>query len=473
MFDNEHNGAVSGAPTPADAVLALGIDVGSTNTKAALVAIDDTVRELEVRTVPTPADANDLVDAVRRLVDGLAPRAGAIGIASMAETGVALDAAGRPLTPLLRWDGARGATDSAALAERFGAELFRRTGVPPGPKTPLATWAWLRRTRPALFGAMRRWAGVAELAAFALTGRHTTDHTLAGRTGAYRLPTAGTMAGWDDEILDAVGLHEGMLPVVGAPASTEEGVPVVVAGHDHSVGAFAAGLRAPGDVADSVGTAEAVLRMLGGPADRAAAAAVGMSVVRSIRDDAEVLLAGHSAAGALLRRWCAEQGLREDDAFAALPPGPTGITVLPYPRGRQTPDPDADARLAWIDADGADLPTRARALLDGLALHARWMYDTQRALAGAGHPAHLTLLGGPARNPAFAAIKAAVSPAPLRLVTAREPVAVGAALVAAERALGVPAPVLPARAVSPDAGDYAAAIARFPSLARSAGSPTT
>ncbi|WP_157802314.1 FGGY-family carbohydrate kinase [Diaminobutyricimonas aerilata] len=466
---------MSGATPTADAVLALGIDVGSTNTKVALVAIDDTVRELDVRSVATPADADGVGDAVRGLVDTLTAgrSVAAIGIASMAETGVALDASNVPLTPLVRWDGARGAADAAALLDRFGPELFARTGVPPGPKTPLATWAWLRRTQPTTFGAMRRWVGVADLVALALTGEHVTDHTLAGRTGAYRLPEGTTPSGWDDELLDAVGMHAGMLPAVGASAVTTRGVPVVVAGHDHSVGAWAAGLRAPGSVADSVGTAEAVLRMLHHPADRAAVAATGMSIVRSIRDDAEVLLAGHSAAGALLRQWCAEEGVPEHRAFADLPDGPVEVAVLPYPRGRQTPAPDPHARLVWVDAAGSDRRTRARALLDGLALHARWMYDAQTALAGDGHPERIAVLGGPARNPEFAAIKAAVSPAPLALVTAREPVATGAAMIAVERTLGHTAPVLPARPVAPAAGDYSAAIAGFPTLARIAGISTT
>ncbi len=321
---------------PSAALHALGVDVGSTNVKVVLVRIGPepapvagsgaasrTVTEVVVRSAPTPSSPDALVRAVRDLVrDALAGRPApvAVGITSMAETGAALDADGRPLTELVRWDGRRGGPDAEGLAEHLGrVELFRATGVRASAKVPLVTWAWLRRTEPHLWRRVARWGGVADLVALAMTGDLVTDHTLAGRTMAYRLPPAGVPVpdAFDADLLAEVGLAPEQLPRVARPgepagplvddafvaAGIPAGTPVVLAGHDHAVGTWAAGVRAPGDRADSIGTAEAVLTVLGGPVDRPAVAREGMSLVRTTAGTHEALLAGSPAAGAMVAWW--------------------------------------------------------------------------------------------------------------------------------------------------------------------------
>jgi xylulokinase len=95
--------------------------------------------------------------------------------------------------------------------------------------------------------------------------------------------------------------------------------------------------------------------------------------------------------------------------------------------------------------DPADL---ARAMLEGLCLQARWMLAEQTRLAGRTTTPAVTLFGAPvSANPAWVRIKAQVQPGDLRVVPAVEPVAVGAAVVAAARVAGV-APVLTAETVS-------------------------
>ena len=530
---------------------ALGIDVGTTNTKAVLVALgtpDDgrAVVELASASAPTPDDALRLVDAVVRVVRAVIEQSGvtpdAVGVASMAETGVALDHVGRPLTPLLRWDGHRAAEEAAALARTHGRHaLFRATGARPGAKIPLATWAWLRNNHPDVHARMASWAGAADLVVLALSGELVTDHTLAGRSLAYRLPAPGAPLDtrFDPTLLETVGLRPEQLPRVGDPygpvgvvrggpaqraggavqpgaaqgpgglrsadrlgetwaaasrafveAGLLVGTPVVAAGHDHAVGSWAAGVRGAHDRADSIGTAEAVLTVLPARADPRperldAVIDAGMSLVRTPAGDREALLAGTSSAGAmvgwLLRELAPadEVGRREppalDDLFQDVlgdvlaHPAPGGTVVLPYLSGRQSPAPDVHAGVrvlhlgtpprrqssGWPSTRSADL-TLARGVLEGLCLQARWMLTEQAALARllttgrAGDEAiasrlgatgadtgrrPITVLGGPAvSNAAWAELKARVMPDPLRWVTAREPVATGAALLAATRA---------------------------------------
>jgi xylulokinase len=298
---------------------------------------------------------------------------------------------------------------------------------------------------------MTRWAGVADLVALALTGELVTDHTLAGRTMAYRLPPAGAelarqfdadllaLAGLRPDMLPEVRLHSDAWPVVSrggaALSGLLTGTPVVVAGHDHAVGAWGAGARASGQIADSMGTTEAIVTVLAGAADRAAVSATGMSLTRSIEGDLEAILGGSAAAGAAARWWVDRE---YDGSFELLMAELGGAQrhpspiVLPYPVGRQCPMPDPAARFEILNGDRATRGQLSVAFIDALAFQARWMLDVQRSLAGS-EPREVTVLGAPAAlNPVWLAAKAALMP-PLRLVDVAEPVAAAAALLAAVR----------------------------------------
>lgn len=490
-------------------VTALGVDVGSTNTKVVLAEVTDdaAVVERSVASAPTPPDPRGLLAVVVRLarevLAGSAEPPAAIGVASMAETGVPLADDGAPLTDLLRWDGHRAGAQADALARDLGREvLFAATGVRPSAKVPLATLAWLRDVHPDTHRAVARWAGVADLVTLALTGELVTDHTLAGRTMAYRLPADGALPGpsFDGDLLAAVGLRPEHLPRVASPLETAgrldpggtaatwggaaqalvaagvaAGTPVVVAGHDHAVGTWAAGVRRPGERADSLGTAEAVLTVLGARPEPAAVQRAGMSHVRTVDGRHDALLAGSSSAGAMLG-WLRDrlrvESLDEhlDAALAAARADgrPSGVVVLPYVAGRQSPHPDPSARVrVEPEVDGVLL---TRAVLEGVCLQARWMLDTQAALGATAPDGPLTVLGAALAVPAWAWTKRHTTPGAIRSVSATEPVATGAALLALVRsgALGDvatllrDAPVLPGVQAPPtDVGTFDAAYRAF------------
>nr|WP_208405393.1 FGGY family carbohydrate kinase [Cellulomonas uda] len=506
----------------------MGVDVGTTHTKVALVDVD-APRTLAVASAPTPAPADLLrvvADLTRRVLAAApdAPVPAAVGVASMAETGVPVGPEDEPRGDWLRWDGHRAGAQADALAARLGrAELFAATGVRASAKVPLATWVWLRDERAdsvvgrrtdtggerGTVGALHgdgRWAGAADLVVLGLTGRLVTDHTLAGRTMAYRLGDVqtGLPAAFDVDLLAEVGLAPHQVPRVLRPGETVPlragaltdagllvGTPVTVAGHDHAVGAFAAGVRAAGDVADSVGTSEVVCTVLAADPEPGPVAAAGMSLVRTVRGDAPALVAGSSSAGGAVAAWLAHVAPADehagllarasvvDDALVALlvgdaahASGAPGFVVLPYGHGRQTPAPDAAATLRAVGPVPTDPVAALRGVLLGAALQARWMLDAQAALAGT-PPARVRALGRPMiANPAWAALKRWCTPVPLDVVADEEAVAAGAALLAAERAALVgPAPVLsalagPAQDVAPDPAAVERRLAGFVAEAR-------
>lgn len=476
------------SPAPA----AIGVDIGTTNTKVVLARFNgERVGEERVRTLPTPPEARRLREAVlaamREVADGERDRLYAIGVASLAETGAVVGLDGEPRGALLRWndDAASRAAAEHLVASTGVAALYAATGVPVAAKSPLAHWAALAQAGDSRIDGAR-WSGVADLLVEALTGEAVTDHTLAARTMAYRLATGGeTPAEFDDDLLALAGLSRERFPRVArpgepagelsAPAASAlglpSGLPVVVAGHDHAVGAWAAGVREPGRAADSVGTAEALYRVAATvPLEEAGRQ--GMSVARTVDGRHESLLAGNPMAGAFVE-WAFTQLLPGADREAALAgaarlveasAGPWPSFVLPYPRGRQAPTPDTRAHVRAVPALPADPAEAVASVLAGLALQLAWLDAEQSRLLGERRP-ELAVLGGPgAGNDAWWLLKQRVLPGRLRRVAAAAPVATGAAMLAMRRVAGADS-VLPVvdgpGAPEPDSDGDPDLLARF------------
>jgi sugar (pentulose or hexulose) kinase len=287
--------------------LLLGIDVGTSACKAAVVDLDGVERAhgqvpTPWRTVPTGAELDPhallaaAVDAASQAIDQ-APegRVVGIGVTSMAEAGVLLDHAGTILHPAVAWYDARGDGEARLLAREL-PDFVERTGLP---ASPLCTLAKLRHlgTRNAA-----RWLNVAEWVVHRLGGRQVAELSLASRTGLLDLDNQAPY----DDALEWASLPATLLPerVVGGTdagrsdgiaLATTEGATLTVAGHDHLVAGVGVGVVAPGDVLDSCGTAEALVRVVAPPLDEPARRRVvdaGMSVGWHVVAGRQALLAG-------------------------------------------------------------------------------------------------------------------------------------------------------------------------------------
>ena len=259
--------------------LLLGLDVGTTSCKAAVLTPDG--EELAHgraatpwRLVPTGAEADPVAllgaaveaaeAALARVPDG---HVAGVGVASMGEAGVLLDRDGTPLGPLIAWHDARGAEESEALARDLGRDRFaERTGLPPHPMYSAVKHRWLREHEPEIVERAVRRLNVAEWIVRGLGGDELTEWSLASRTGWLDLHARG----WWDEALAWSGAPASLLPEIalaGTPAGTAgerlaraRGAVLAIAGHDHLSAAVGAGAVGAGDVLDSCGTAETLIR---------------------------------------------------------------------------------------------------------------------------------------------------------------------------------------------------------------------
>lgn len=396
--------------------LLVGLDVGTTSCKAVVARVDGA--ELARSSAPTPwrkvptgaeLDPGELLEAALGAIrEALSAAPGghvaALGVTSMAETGVLLDASGNPVVPAIAWHDGRGEQEAALLAAELGGERFvERTGLPPSRLCSLAKLRWLR-TNDASAARGVRWLNVAEWIVRGLGGDETAELSLAARTGFLEFERRS----WWSEAVEWAGFATSLLPEP-APAGTPAGhaaafdnAVLAVAGHDHLCAAVGAGATLPGDLFDSCGSAEALVRAVSPPVPVEAvqrAVAGGVTVGWHVFGGHNALLGGFLS-GLVLQRFldllgAGEDGREDLDAAAiAAPHGAGGLTVL---------DLTSDtASLAGI-GPGVSPGLVWRAALEATAAHAAGIKAVIESVAG--RTERLVVSGGWAHDPGVRAVK--------------------------------------------------------------------
>lgn len=443
----------------------LGIDVGTTRSKAVLLQQDGGA-VLAAAAAPTPqGDAGGIpvhspgairdvvVDVARRALAEAGPEAraglGGIAVTSVGEEAVLLDAAARPVGDVPTWFSGVG----HGPAREHAAELDRRAPVTGlrHPEYTVHTLAWWALTRPAQ---ARAAVTLTDLGSWLLSslgpGDLVMDHSHASRTGLFDAPTRS----WREEGLDVVGTGHLTLPrlvpsgtVVGelgagpaAELGVGPGVPLVTGGHDHFCGALAAGARSPGDLFISAGTSEAHLLVT----DSLDPAATADSEVGCFVTDGLFYLHAAVPSGGLYLTWTRLLGLDPatplDTLLGDEPVGSRGV------RGQIS----ADRRLS-LDGMPLDVApaTLLRALMETTAVASRDMTRELSRTAGRAVAQRL-LAGTPVESAAWREIREAVGEGAAVFVDAREATALGAAHLAVRGVTGTLPPPVPRRRPDPE-----------------------
>jgi sugar (pentulose or hexulose) kinase len=441
--------------------LAVGVDIGTTGTKALVIDTVDggqagfahrrtTWTRAAGDAAETSADSlltgvlDALTAALDQAVDAVdGARVVGIGLTGLAESGVVLDPAGRARTPVIAWYDQRGAREVIELADRdpdFAAAFPGRVGLPLDAQCTLAKLLWLRRAGVDIPPGSR-WLNVPEYVAHALGADQVTEPSLAARTG---LVDAATGLPWP-AALDQVGVGPDFLPPVlpaGRPAgrvaakeapAALRGAAVTVAGHDHPVAAVGAGATGPNTLFNSTGTADVLLR----------------SVPRGLSTDerARLVAAGYSAGAHVLPGYTALIGSvrlgrvldllghadltarQELDGRWRPGPTPTGVTVT---GARQ-----ADAEVTLRITEGASPDVAWAAALAHIGEVTSALLDSAERVVGAHRDA--VAAGGWVRLASVRASKSRLIPR-LRFAEIDQPGAYGAALFAASAGADHPGP---------------------------------
>lgn len=436
-----------------DAVI-LSLDLGTTHCKAGVFRLDGTAVRIVSLPMIThqskhhtayfdPAEVIQLVNTIiQQATEGLTEHVAAVGIASMAESGLLIDrASGNPLTRIIPWF----ETSSQPFAEQIinhsnPLECYQKFGLQVSFKCSLTKILWLQHTKRHNLDSSL-WLSMADFIAHWLSGAYGTDYSLAGRTMAFRVDTKH----WDADWLKNWGLHASIFPPAnpsGTPIGTTQhaigglpvGTPVAICGHDHVCAAFATGGSNQELIFDSMGTAETLVGALPERSLTVEDFDNGLQYGCHISPGMAYWMGGISASGGSVE-WLRSLLAPSLVSYAALEQllarassTPTRILYFPYLWGSGSPHIDSKARGAFIGLTAAHRQEDFfKAVLEGISFEMEFIRRAgEKMMSGAINT--LIAAGGGTRYREWMQIKADVSGCQIKVSANPEATLLGAAL---------------------------------------------
>jgi xylulokinase len=446
----------------------IGCDVGSQGTNCALYSADGALVASSYQaydlSFPFPGAAEQDPDlwpaavatGVRELLEHVPEGPSAVkglSFGSQLDGMVVCDGAGRPLRPAMIWMDRRAEDQAARVAERISPqEFYSHVGANLDSSHAVFKALWVRDEEPDVWSKATSLMSPGTYVLRAVAGAVAVDYSNASSL-ALLDPRSRK---WSSEVLAAVELSEDLLPEVLAASESIGPItpgfaeatgldPATVVGvgcGDEMAATLGAGVFAPGEVCDVVGTAEPVCAASSEPREDPT---MLVECHPHADPDAWLLENPGFVSGGNLRWWRdqfapIERGAEAEglgDAYDLLsqeaervPPGAEGLVFLPCMQGAMAPEWNGAARGVFFGltlAHGRAHMTRA--ILEGSAFGLR---DILEAMKGAGLDVRrLTIVGGGAKGPLWRQIKADVTGLPVRVPQSVETTATGAAILAA------------------------------------------
>ena len=435
----------------------IGIDIGTTGTKAILFGEDGTPVAHAYRgyTLSTPAvgrsehDAEGYVSAVAETVRevtlgrGVSESVAAIAFSTQGGTLIPVDEKGVPVRRAIVWNDHRCAKEKEAYLREVGdpSTLYRKTGWKLGTGLPLLTIRHLKDNEPDVFAKTARFLTVPDFVALRLSGKAAVDLSNAGINQLVDIEKKR----YDEALLAFAGIKEEMLPAlvpsgeVIAPLSKEgatllglsEKTLLVSGAHDQYAVALGTGANRAGDILIGSGTCW-VVTAIGNETDFESNLAQSVAAVPGLFGSLSSL-----SSGGVCLEW-----LRKNVATA------DGEALIDF----KSLDAEAEKRQAALDGlfffpfsgkheggrftkasfTGLDLSHdrfhMARAVMEGVVFQILWFMEAFKTQPD--EKKGITLAGGASKSAVWTQMLADVSGLPVRIPSLPDLACVGAAILA-------------------------------------------
>lgn len=310
-----------------------------------------------------------------------------------------VDGRGNPLRKAIIWADSRSAEQSRLIENAIGmTQVYKITGHRVSASYSAAKILWLKYNQPDIFSKTYKFLQAKDFIVHKLTNEFVTDFSDASGTNLLDLKKRE----WSNEILDGIGLNEGLLPVlcastdvVGKVTRTAageiellEGTPVVIGGGDGSCAAVGAGVVEKGSAYNVMGSSSWIAvaveepifdpkmrtfnwvhldKNLFSPCGTMQSAGYSYRWLKEILYDLEVLQAKQQ-----------NVDIYEiiEKKIEAAKPGSENLLFLPYLLGERSPKWNPDAKGAFV---GLKISTTQenmfRSVLEGVAFNLKIILD--------------------------------------------------------------------------------------------------
>ena len=428
----------------------IGIDLGSTNIKAAIYDRDYKLIDRQSRPVEyirengfVEFDAALYCAQLAGLLEDMLKKNEVRSVREIAFTGqaeslVVVGADGQPLMNAISWMDERSTEECAQLEKQFPPELCEAVT---GQMAVLPTWpatkiAWLRKRRPEVYENAATYMLLKDYVVFYLTGVKLSDMSIATFSFYFDIYNKRY---WK-EMLSAIGISESQLPKLCEPCTVagnllpaiceklglEGATRVNVGTLDHFAGMIGTGNITPGGITLSTGTVMAIATMCGKPAPKSC----GCAMHYGFLPDTHVMLPVAESGGVSLewfRRSCMKADYDEMNAQLSKR-GPNELLFLPYLVGTNAPEFDAEANgVFWGLRQEHDAIDMAGAVMEGVSFVLR--KNCEHIAAKGVKLERIIATGGGAKSPIWCQMQADITGLPVCIPAEKEAACLGAAMI--------------------------------------------
>ncbi|WP_239751410.1 gluconokinase [Mammaliicoccus sp. H-M34] len=390
----------------------IGIDIGTTSTKA--VIYDEEGNFLNKHSIEYPmstkeigvAEENpeEIFDAVIFTVKKVIRDTGAepkniklLSFSSAMHSLIAMDKDNKPLTECITWADNRASKYANMINEKHdGLEIYKRTGTPIHPMSPLSKIFWLKHEHADIYDKTAKWIDIKTYIFYQLFEEYVMDHSIGSATGMMNLKSLA----WDKEVMSLLGISESQLPNLVSTThimknvnkkyadlmGIDENTPIVIGASDGVLSNLGVNSYREGEVAVTIGTSGAIRTII----DKPKTDEKGRIFCYVLTED-HYCIGGPVNNGGVVLRWLRDELLASEvetakrlgvDSYDVLTkiasrvkPGANGLIFHPYLAGERAPLWNANARGSYF---GLTLSHKKehmiRAALEGVLLNLYTVY---------------------------------------------------------------------------------------------------
>lgn len=443
----------------------LGVDIGTTSTKAVLFDRGGTVKESETVFYPlhTPnqlvaeQDPEEILHAVLAAVKKTirksripAQALKLVAFSAAMHSLIAVGKDGKLLTRSITWADTRSAKQAKKIKEeKDGHAIYLRTGTPIHAMSPLSKLVWLKEEEPAIFEQAEKFIGIKEFVFHKLFDEYVIDHSLASATGLFNLEKLD----WDEGALEVAGVEAsrlsrlvpttyqmaGVKPEYAAFMGIREDMPFVVGASDGVLANLGVGAVDPGIVAVTIGTSGAVRTVLPKPKTDPK----GRTFCYALTEN-QWVVGGPVNNGGIVLRWLRDEfapsevetakrlGIDPYDVLTQIAStvnaGADGLLFHPFLTGERAPLWDANARGSFFGLSiHHQKQHMIRAVLEGIVFNLYTVLLAVEELTG--EPVRIQASGGFARSDMWRQLMADVFDKPVTVPESFESSCLGAVVL--------------------------------------------
>ncbi|MFE4813680.1 gluconokinase [Peribacillus simplex] len=361
----------------------LGVDIGTTSTKAVLFTKKGDVIQQENIGYPlyTPdmttaeQDPEEIFQAVLKAFTNIMKQhsdkqISFISFSSAMHSVIAMDENDQPLTRCITWADNRSEAWAHKIKDELdGHEVYKRTGTPIHPMSPLSKITWIVNDHPEIATNVKKYIGIKEYIFKKFFDQYVVDYSLASSMGMMNLKNLD----WDEEALRIAGITRGQLselvpttkvfnncdPDLAKQIGIDPKTPFVIGASDGVLSNLGVNAIRKGEIAVTIGTSGAIRTII----DEPKTDEKGRIFCYALTEKHWVI-GGPVNNGGMVLRWIRDEFASSEvetakrlgiDAYEVLTkiaervrPGADGLLFHPYLAGERAPLWNPDVRGSFF-----------------------------------------------------------------------------------------------------------------------------